>query len=55
MSDIIELISSAFGTEEGKVFYRPTDWLGSCDPMTHYMIMTPNSSTDWMTDILAIS
>jgi hypothetical protein len=30
------VISSASGTEGGKVFYGPTDWLGSRDPMTHY-------------------
>jgi hypothetical protein len=29
------LISSASGTERGEVFYRPMDWLGSHDPMTH--------------------
>jgi hypothetical protein len=29
------LISSASGTERGEVFYGPTDWLGSRDPMTH--------------------
>jgi hypothetical protein len=29
------LISSASGTERGEVFYGPTDWLGSHDPMTH--------------------
>jgi hypothetical protein len=28
--------------ERGKVFYRPTDWLGLRDPMTHLL--------DWMTD-----
>jgi hypothetical protein len=36
------MISSASGTERGEVFYRPTDWLGSRDPMTHLL--------DWMTD-----
>jgi hypothetical protein len=30
------MISSAFGTEEGEVFYRLTDWLGSRDPLTPY-------------------
>ena len=30
------LISSAFGTEEGEVFYGLTDWLGSRDPLTPY-------------------
>jgi hypothetical protein len=30
------VISSASGMERGEVFYGPTDWLGSCDPMTHY-------------------
>jgi hypothetical protein len=29
------MISSASGTEGGEVFYGPTDWLGSRDPMTH--------------------
>jgi hypothetical protein len=29
------VISSASGTERGEVFYGPTDWLGSHDPMTH--------------------
>jgi hypothetical protein len=29
------MISSASGTERGEVFYGPTDWLGSRDPMTH--------------------
>jgi hypothetical protein len=28
------VISSASGTERGEVFYGPTDWLGSHDPMT---------------------
>jgi hypothetical protein len=28
------VISSASGMERGEVFYRPTDWLGSRDPMT---------------------
>jgi hypothetical protein len=36
------VISSASGMERGKVFYRPTDWLGLRDPMTHLL--------DWMTD-----
>jgi hypothetical protein len=30
------LISSASGMERGEVFDRPTDWLGSRDPMTPY-------------------
>ena len=30
------MISSASGTEGGEVFYGPTDWLGSRDPMTPY-------------------
>jgi hypothetical protein len=30
------VISSASGMERGEVFYGPTDWLGSRDPMTHY-------------------
>jgi hypothetical protein len=29
------LISSASSMERGEVFCGPTDWLGSCDPMTH--------------------
>jgi hypothetical protein len=28
------MISSASGMERGEVFYGPTDWLGSRDPMT---------------------
>jgi hypothetical protein len=28
------LISSISSTERGEVFYGPTDWLGSRDPMT---------------------
>jgi hypothetical protein len=43
------VISSASGTERGEVFYGPTDWLGSCDPMTHYDY-APDSSKDWMTE-----
>jgi hypothetical protein len=38
------LISSASGMERGEVFYRPTDWLGSHDPMTHIRY-TRGSST----------
>jgi hypothetical protein len=38
------LISSASGTERGEVFYGPTDWLGSHDPMTHIRY-THGSST----------
>jgi hypothetical protein len=30
------VISSASGMERGEVFDGPTDWLGSCDPMTPY-------------------
>jgi hypothetical protein len=30
------VISSASSTERGEVFDGPTDWLGSCDPMTPY-------------------
>jgi hypothetical protein len=37
-----KVISSASGMERGEVFYGPTDWLGSRDPMTHLL--------DWMTD-----
>jgi hypothetical protein len=29
------VISSTSGMERGEVFYGPTDWLGSRDPMTH--------------------
>jgi hypothetical protein len=29
------VISSISSTERGEVFYGPTDWLGSRDPMTH--------------------
>jgi hypothetical protein len=36
------VISSASGTEGGEVFYGPTDWLGSHNPMTHYDY-TPDS------------
>jgi hypothetical protein len=39
------LISSASGTERGEVFYGPTDWLGSRDPMTHIRY-TRGSSTE---------
>jgi hypothetical protein len=28
------VISSISSTERGEVFYGPTDWLGSRDPMT---------------------
>jgi hypothetical protein len=35
--------------EEGEVFYGPTDWLGSCDPMTHYNY-TLTHRLDWMTE-----
>jgi hypothetical protein len=35
-SSAAKLISSASSTEGGEVFYGLTDWLGSCDPMTHY-------------------
>ena len=28
------VISSISSTERGEVFYRPTDWLGSRDPLT---------------------
>jgi hypothetical protein len=39
------LISSASGTERGEVFYGPTDWLGSRDPMTRIRY-TCGSSTE---------
>jgi hypothetical protein len=38
------LISSASGTERGEEFYGPMDWLGSCDPMTHYDYAPDSSS-----------
>jgi hypothetical protein len=38
------LISSTSGMERGEVFYGPTDWLGSRDPMTHIRY-THGSST----------
>jgi hypothetical protein len=38
------VISSASGMERGEVFYGPTDWLGSCDPMTHYDYAPDSSS-----------
>jgi hypothetical protein len=48
------LISSISSTERGEVFYGPTDWLGSRDPMTpddsqaHHAYCTIR----WMTDPL---
>jgi hypothetical protein len=39
------VISSASGMERGEVFYGPTDWLGSRDPMTHTRY-TRGSSTE---------
>jgi hypothetical protein len=44
------VISSASGKERGEVFYRPTDWLGSCDPMRLIMITPLTHCLDWMTD-----
>jgi hypothetical protein len=38
------LISSASGMERGEVFYGPTDWLRSCNLMTHYNY-DPDSSS----------
>jgi hypothetical protein len=38
------VISSASGTARGEVFDGPTDWLGSCDPMTP-VLYTRGSST----------
>jgi hypothetical protein len=38
------VIRSISSTERGEVFYRPTDWLGSCDPLTHIQY-TRGSST----------
>jgi hypothetical protein len=38
------VISSISSTERGEVFYGPTDWLGSRDPMTHIRC-TRGSST----------
>jgi hypothetical protein len=43
------VISSAFGMGRGEVFYGPTDWLGSCDPMTHHDY-APDSYSGLMTD-----
>jgi hypothetical protein len=43
------VISSASGTEGGKVFYGLTDWMGSHDPMTHYDY-APDSYSGLMTD-----
>jgi hypothetical protein len=43
------VISSASGIERGEVFYGPTDWLRSRNPMTHYNY-APDSSKDWMTE-----
>jgi hypothetical protein len=42
------LISSASGTARGEVFYGPTDWLGSRDPMTHirYTCGSPTGLAD---------
>jgi hypothetical protein len=49
------LISSAFGMERGEVFYGPTDWLGSRDPMTHDDYAPDSYSglvtDDWLTDM----
>jgi hypothetical protein len=36
------LISSASGMERGEVFCGLTDWLGSCDPMTHTIRVLPS-------------
>jgi hypothetical protein len=48
------VISSAFGMGRGEVFYGPTDWLGSRDPMTHHDYAPDSSSglmtDDWLTD-----
>jgi hypothetical protein len=43
VAGVAGVISSASSMEGGEVFYGPTDWLGSCNPMTHYDY-TPDSS-----------
>jgi hypothetical protein len=49
------VISSTFGMERGEVFYGPTDWLGSRDPMTHNDYAPDSYSRlvtdDWLTDM----
>ena len=47
------VISSASGTERGEVFYGPTDWLGSRDPMTPYDTHLTHL-LDWMTETLTV-
>ena len=47
------VISSASGTERGEVFYGPTDWLGSRDPMTPYDTRVARRP-DWLTETLTI-
>jgi hypothetical protein len=37
------VISSISSTERGEVFYGPTDWMGSRDPMTHIRYMHGSS------------
>jgi hypothetical protein len=55
MSCIGIVISSAFGKERGEVFCGPTDWLGSCNPMTPYDYASDSYSglmtDDWLTDM----
>jgi hypothetical protein len=40
--------------ERGEVFYRPTDWLGSRDPMTPYNTRPWLIDLDWMTETLTV-
>ena len=48
-----EVISSISSTERGEVFYGPTDWLGSRDPLTPVRYTLAHCS-DWMTEILTV-
>jgi hypothetical protein len=43
------VISSISGTERGEVFYGPTDWLRSRDPLTPYDTRVAHNS-DWLTE-----
>jgi hypothetical protein len=47
------VISSASGMERGEVFYGPTDWLGSHDPLTPVRY-THGSCSDWLTEIVTV-
>jgi hypothetical protein len=44
------MISSISSTERGEVFYGPTDWLGSRDPLTPVDAYATHR-LDWMTEI----